>query len=940
MARNQKNNTKPVCQIKVGTNTINAISLSKDNRVVVAGRSLLKIFNFNEADKEFTETVNLQGGRREQGLNMSSADVAWSELQENILATGATNGAVIAWDLNMQNRNKQYAIFNEHSRSVSKISFHPGDHNILLSGSQDGSMKLFDVRRKMCLATFYGRADGIRCVQFSPNANSNCQFASSMDNGYVQIWDTRKPNCYVKEFIAHKGSVYTLDWHPDPEEKGILVTGGRDKTVKVWDTNTDGCDKTKEIPAGAVVSTVKWRPRHKQQLATAYMIMDYDINLWDLRRVHVPYAQFQDHTELTAGLAWKRNDPQSLYSCSKDGTLVLHSVERAKFSADVLKAGGVSHNQHGYVVVAGNQAPTPAPSSRSSSPIEDKVVQPQPRRLALLNRFNSGKSSDDDQGLHISSSPNASTFSIGGQVAICNEKTPITTSSTPGGRTVSTVENDNKLRDFLSWNSKLTVYKAKYPLMPCMDMNDYQTEAEILSEALTMNGFDHAAINYVIDGADRKGHTLMQVCQINKEVALKAGKPIEARTWLLLGHFYNADASMVNQLPAGSRPASIHGGGMLSRTHSDAAYIERTKRASGDKESKRSSLHKDELTGSQTLFANMAGDGVGESDFSLEQRFRPEESIMEIAHSRPNVDELYWDNMIDTEVENESESENWDVICVPSEAFDTKQDIGMDDLTTLMESNPPPPVTLRNNRQVSPKQLHLNVKGTVKRDQDDIDDLPPVCNQQSHHYSSSISSSEELEQYVNGMSMDIHLSKIEPHQSVDPFHTIRDVTMKEQLTYFAEHGMVQTAVSMILLLQSYSDSISLLKKIPTWRMESWQQVYIDLLFARRLYVQRAKVIKMSKIPSIQALSHSSTHHLRSENQRISLKKGTISCGKTRNGSHERHKFVLCAICQLPVRGMILFCQTCSLSGHPDCIKSWVSHLKEQGCAGGCNEHSL
>ena len=72
----------------------------------------------------------------QQGLNMSSADVAWSSIDENLIATGATNGAVVAWDLTTAGRNKQLAIFNEHSRSVSKVSFHPTEGSMLLSGSQ------------------------------------------------------------------------------------------------------------------------------------------------------------------------------------------------------------------------------------------------------------------------------------------------------------------------------------------------------------------------------------------------------------------------------------------------------------------------------------------------------------------------------------------------------------------------------------------------------------------------------------------------------------------------------------------------------------------------------------------------------------------------------------------------------------------------------------
>ena len=67
---------------------------------------------------------------------MSSADVAWSPCEDNLIATGATNGSIVAWDLTASGRNKQLAVFNEHKRSVTKISFHPSEPTQLISGSQ------------------------------------------------------------------------------------------------------------------------------------------------------------------------------------------------------------------------------------------------------------------------------------------------------------------------------------------------------------------------------------------------------------------------------------------------------------------------------------------------------------------------------------------------------------------------------------------------------------------------------------------------------------------------------------------------------------------------------------------------------------------------------------------------------------------------------------
>jgi len=67
---------------------------------------------------------------------MSCSDVAWSPVDESLIATGATNGTVIAWDLSATHRDRKLALFNEHQRAVTKLSFHSTEASKLLSGSQ------------------------------------------------------------------------------------------------------------------------------------------------------------------------------------------------------------------------------------------------------------------------------------------------------------------------------------------------------------------------------------------------------------------------------------------------------------------------------------------------------------------------------------------------------------------------------------------------------------------------------------------------------------------------------------------------------------------------------------------------------------------------------------------------------------------------------------
>lgn len=132
----------------------NAISVCRDaTQVVVAGRNIFKIYGLEE--EQFVEKLNLRVGRK-PSLNFSCADVMWHQMEENLLATAATNGAVVTWNLGKPSRNKQDQLFTEHKRTVNKVCFHPTEVYMLLSGSQDGYMKCFDLRKKESVSTFSG----------------------------------------------------------------------------------------------------------------------------------------------------------------------------------------------------------------------------------------------------------------------------------------------------------------------------------------------------------------------------------------------------------------------------------------------------------------------------------------------------------------------------------------------------------------------------------------------------------------------------------------------------------------------------------------------------------------------------------------------------------------------------------------------------------------
>jgi WD40 repeat protein len=78
----------------------------------------MKIFAIGE--ESFQERMNLRAVRN-INLNYSCNDVVWSPHDENLLATAATNGAVVLWNLALPTKAKLDHVFSEHKRTVNKV---------------------------------------------------------------------------------------------------------------------------------------------------------------------------------------------------------------------------------------------------------------------------------------------------------------------------------------------------------------------------------------------------------------------------------------------------------------------------------------------------------------------------------------------------------------------------------------------------------------------------------------------------------------------------------------------------------------------------------------------------------------------------------------------------------------------------------------------------
>nr|OQO24464.1 hypothetical protein B0A51_08573 [Rachicladosporium sp. CCFEE 5018] len=288
-------------------------------------------------------------GKPRQIYNIDIADVAWAKGDTGEFVAAATeSGKIIIYDLG--HAGLPAAQLHEHYRQVHRITCNPHKGSLLLSGSQDGTVRLWDVRdakqpvgatktrsNVQSKSKFAGTTDGVRDVKWSPT--DAMDFAFATDSGSVQVWDMRYFNRPKVKIIAHSSTCMSVDWHPDGKH---LASTGLDHMIKVWDTSVKSGRKGNwEIKTPYPLSNARWRPacevgsvndddntmRQCTQLLAAYDRSHPELHVWDLRRPTLPFRELAPYSEAPTDLLWHSQD--LLWTVGRDGTFVQNDIQHS-----------------------------------------------------------------------------------------------------------------------------------------------------------------------------------------------------------------------------------------------------------------------------------------------------------------------------------------------------------------------------------------------------------------------------------------------------------------------------------------------------------------------------------------------------------------------------------------------------------------------------------
>lgn len=147
----------------------------------------------------------------------------------NLLVSGSADTTLKLWDLSTCNCVKS---FTYHSDKVSCLDWYSKAPSVLLSGSYDKTAKIADLRLEEAPSSFQVTSD-VENVAWDQHSENN--FFIGTDNGIVYYCDARNLSKSVWQLQAHDGPISCLS--VNPSVPSFVATGSTDRLVKLWNTS-------------------------------------------------------------------------------------------------------------------------------------------------------------------------------------------------------------------------------------------------------------------------------------------------------------------------------------------------------------------------------------------------------------------------------------------------------------------------------------------------------------------------------------------------------------------------------------------------------------------------------------------------------------------------------------------------------------------------------
>lgn len=202
-----------------------------------------------------------------RGHNHFVSDVSISSDGQFALS-GSWDGTLRLWEISTGKCTRRFV---GHTKDVLSVAFSP-DNRQIVSGSRDKTVKLWNTLGECKLTlTEQGHTEWVSCVRFPPASTTQVVVSAGWDK-LVKVWNTT--NFRLKNDLAgHNGYVNTVTVSPDGS---LCASGGKDGVAMLWDLSEG--KRLYSLDAGDIIHSLVFSPNRYWLVAATSSA----IKIWDL----------------------------------------------------------------------------------------------------------------------------------------------------------------------------------------------------------------------------------------------------------------------------------------------------------------------------------------------------------------------------------------------------------------------------------------------------------------------------------------------------------------------------------------------------------------------------------------------------------------------------------------------------------------------------------
>uniref|UniRef100_A0A4X1VX56 WD repeat domain 17 n=1 Tax=Sus scrofa TaxID=9823 RepID=A0A4X1VX56_PIG len=152
----------------------------------------------------------------------------WSQNNKDMIATGCEDKNVRVYYM-ATSSDQPLKVFSGHTEKVFHVRWSPLREGILCSGSDDGSVRIWDYTQDACINILSGHTAPVRGLMW--NTEIPYLLVSGSWDYTIKVWDTREGAC-LDTVYDHGADVYGLTCHPS--RPFTMASCSRDSTVRLW----------------------------------------------------------------------------------------------------------------------------------------------------------------------------------------------------------------------------------------------------------------------------------------------------------------------------------------------------------------------------------------------------------------------------------------------------------------------------------------------------------------------------------------------------------------------------------------------------------------------------------------------------------------------------------------------------------------------------------